>query len=158
MWALSPRIISSPRPQWLSTEALFEAGWPGERAIERAARNRVQQAMSTLRKLGLRSILDAERGRYRLREDLLVERSPCSSDGRGADAVLTDEGLRRLRAASRIHLRGIDRYYFEQVSPDDQEVVGRAADAVECVVTEGLETAMSRFNGSRKPGAREDRT
>jgi PTH1 family peptidyl-tRNA hydrolase len=31
-----------------------------------------------------------------------------------------------------------------------QEVVGRAADAVECVVQEGLEAAMSRFNGGRR--------
>ena len=70
----------------------------------------------------------------RLVRDGLVERSPCSSDGRGADAVLTDEGLRRLRAASRVHLRGIDRYDFEQVSPDDHEVVGRAMDRI----TEGV--------------------
>lgn len=72
----------------------------------------------------------------RLVRDGLVERSPCSSDGRGAEAVLTDEGLRRLRSASRVHLRGIDRYYFEQVSPGDQEVVGRAMDRITAGVRE----------------------
>jgi len=70
----------------------------------------------------------------RLERDGLVERSPCSSDGRGAEAVLTDEGLKRLRSASRVHLRGIDRYYLARVSPEDQEVVGRAMDRI----TEGV--------------------
>jgi len=35
-----------------------------------------------------------------------------------------------LRAASTVHLRGIDDYYFEQVSDEDQAVVGRAMNDV----------------------------
>ncbi len=31
-----------------------------------------------------------------------------------------------------------------------QEVVGRGADAVECVVREGVVAAMNRYNGARK--------
>jgi predicted ATPase len=71
------RLVDEHRDQpgrWVSTEDLFRAGWSGEKAMERAARNRVQQAVSTLRKLGLRDVIDAERGRYRLKADLLVER------------------------------------------------------------------------------------
>ena len=68
----------------------------------------------------------------RLERDGLVERSHCTTDGRGAEAVLTEAGLERLREASKVHLRGIDEYYFEMVSEADQAVVGRVmADVVE---------------------------
>jgi DNA-binding MarR family transcriptional regulator len=70
----------------------------------------------------------------RLTVDGLVERRECVSDGRGSEAVLTEEGLRRLRAASAVHLRGIETYYFDRVSPQDQETVGRVMQAV----SEGL--------------------
>jgi PTH1 family peptidyl-tRNA hydrolase len=53
-------------------------------------------------------------------------------------------------------------YVLADFLPEDvlvvQEVVGRAADAVECVVKDGLGTAMSRFNGGRKPSVEQDRT
>ncbi len=62
----------------------------------------------------------------RLERDGLVERYQCSSDGRGAEAVLTETGLDRLRQASKVHLRGIDEYYFATVSDEDQAAVGRA--------------------------------
>ena len=61
----------------------------------------------------------------RLEADGLVERGRCASDGRGTEAILTEAGLDRLRAASKVHLRGIDDYYFERVSEEDQETVGR---------------------------------
>ncbi len=54
----------------------------------------------------------------RLEADGLVERSQCSSDGRGAEAVLTDAGLARLRQASRTHLRGIEAYFLDSVDAD----------------------------------------
>ena len=70
----------------------------------------------------------------RLERDGLVERSQCASDGRGSEAVLTEAGLARLRAASTVHLRGIDAYYLSRVPPEDQEAVGRVmADIVEGV-------------------------
>lgn len=57
----------------IETEALFEAGWPGEKALPDARRNRVQVAISTLRRRGLRDALVAEKGSYGLRSDLLVQ-------------------------------------------------------------------------------------
>ena len=66
----------------------------------------------------------------RLERDGLVERYQCSSDGRGAEAQLTEAGLDRLREASKVHLRGIDEYYFAQVSEEDQAAVGRAMESV----------------------------
>ena len=61
----------------------------------------------------------------RLVRDGLVERSQCLSDGRGAEAVLTQAGLDRLRAASKVHLRGIERYYLDRVSAEDQATIAR---------------------------------
>ena len=67
----------------------------------------------------------------RLEADGLVDRSHCSSDGRGAEAVLTDVGQDRLRQASRTHLRGIETYFLDSVEPatsrrsSDRAEIGR---------------------------------
>jgi DNA-binding MarR family transcriptional regulator len=66
----------------------------------------------------------------RLVNDGLVERSTCSTDARGAEAVLTDRGLTRLRAASRTHLRGISEHFLAVVEADDLESLERAMTAV----------------------------
>jgi DNA-binding MarR family transcriptional regulator len=66
----------------------------------------------------------------RLVADGLVARSHCSSDGRGAEAVLTDQGLARLRAASRTHLRGIEAYFLDSVEPIDLRVIERSCAAI----------------------------
>ena len=66
----------------------------------------------------------------RLVNDGLVERSACSTDARGAEAVLTDRGLTRLRAASRTHLRGISEHFLAVVETDDLESLDRAMTAV----------------------------
>jgi DNA-binding MarR family transcriptional regulator len=66
----------------------------------------------------------------RLVNDGLVERSACSTDARGAEAVLTDRGLTRLRAASRTHLRGISEHFLAVVETEDLESLERAMTAV----------------------------
>ena len=60
----------------------------------------------------------------------LVERVSCSSDARGAEAALTDDGLARLRQAARTHLGGVQRYFLEAIAPADLDVVGRALGTV----------------------------
>jgi DNA-binding MarR family transcriptional regulator len=47
----------------------------------------------------------------------LVERRQCPSDRRGSNAVLTDEGLRRLAAAAPTHVRGVRAHFIDQLSP-----------------------------------------
>ena len=59
-----------------------------------------------LSKSGVTRLID------RLVGDGLVERSTCLSDARGAEAVLTERGLERLRAASKTHLRGIEEHFL----------------------------------------------
>jgi predicted ATPase len=49
----------------VAIEALFEAGWPGERVAEKSARRRVYVAIDTLRSLGLgAAILQQDRGYF----------------------------------------------------------------------------------------------
>jgi len=62
----------------------------------------------------------------RLVADGLVARSQRSPDGRGAEAVLTDAGLTRLRDASRTHLRGIEAYFLDSLEPIDLSVIERS--------------------------------
>lgn len=78
----------------------------------------------------------------RLEADGLVARSHCSSDGRGAEAVLTEAGHARLRQASRTHLRGIEAYFLESVSPIDLAALERSCSAIgERVRAEGRPAA-----------------
>src|SRR6478609_11041660 len=73
-----------------------------------------------LSKSGVTRLID------RLVGDGLVERSTCLSDARGAEAVLTERGFTRLRAASRTHLRGINEHFLAVVDAGDLETLERA--------------------------------
>jgi DNA-binding MarR family transcriptional regulator len=92
---------------------------PGRRIRMRQLAERV-----VLSKSGVTRLID------RLVADGLVERSVCESDARGAEAVLTDAGLRRLRSASRTHLRGIADHFIDVLDEDQLETVGVAMQAV----------------------------
>ena len=74
----------------------------------------------------------------RLVDDGLVERSACASDARGAEAVLTDRGLARLRAAAKTHLRGVDEHFLSPIAAADRDGLVRALEAI--------------VRGSRVPG------
>ena len=60
----------------LQISQLTAAGWPGERMMERAARNRVYVAISTLKKLGLGPFIERDDGGYRLRSGISI----CHAD------------------------------------------------------------------------------
>jgi DNA-binding MarR family transcriptional regulator len=77
-----------------------------------------------LSKSGVTRLID------RLVTDGLVERGVCLSDARGAEAVLTDAGLARMRAASRTHLRGISEHFLDVVDPDDLDSIERSMTAL----------------------------
>lgn len=66
----------------------------------------------------------------RLEGSGMVARSACVTDARGAEASLTPSGLDRLRAASRTHLDGIERYFLVPVSDEDRAAVERAANGI----------------------------
>ncbi|HEY7737293.1 MAG TPA: MarR family transcriptional regulator [Candidatus Limnocylindrales bacterium] len=66
----------------------------------------------------------------RLEANGLVARCVCTSDGRGAEAELTDSGLARLRSASATHLRGVESYFLGVIPPDDLGIVERSLGGV----------------------------
>ena len=67
--ALMERRIAQPAVPMPWDEAL-EAGWPGERVIASAGAHRVRVAISTLRKFGLRDVLQTHEGGYLLDPDV----------------------------------------------------------------------------------------
>jgi DNA-binding MarR family transcriptional regulator len=67
----------------------------------------------------------------RLVAEGLVERVACSTDARGAEAVLTTGGLDRMRAASRTHLAGVQRYYLDVLTPAEREAIERGLGKVQ---------------------------
>ena len=67
----------------------------------------------------------------RLERDGLIRRESCPSDARGTNAVLTDAGYERLRAAWPVHLRGV-REHVTGLFTDEElatlgELLGRVA-------------------------------
>lgn len=77
-----------------------------------------------LSKSGVTRLID------RLVGDGLVERSACMADARGAEAVLTEVGLSRLREASRTHLRGISEHFLAVVDGADLGTLERSMTAM----------------------------
>lgn len=58
--------------QVVALDEMLAAGWPGERVLLRAATNRVRVAMTTLRNLGLRGVIESTEGGHRLDPSLDV--------------------------------------------------------------------------------------
>ena len=54
----------------------------------------------------------------RLEERGWVRRQVCPEDGRGQLAVLTDEGFAALEEAAPVHVEGVRRHLFDQLSPE----------------------------------------
>lgn len=77
-----------------------------------------------LSKSGVTRLID------RLVLDGLVARDACLTDARGAEAVLTQAGLDRLRRASRTHLRGIAQHFLGAVDDVDLATIERSMHAV----------------------------
>jgi DNA-binding MarR family transcriptional regulator len=72
-----------------------------------------------LSRSGLTRLID------RLERDGLVRREPVVDDARGMYAVLTDAGLDRLRAASRVHLPGVGEHFVRRFSPSELKRLGQ---------------------------------
>jgi DNA-binding MarR family transcriptional regulator len=54
----------------------------------------------------------------------LVRKQPCSSDGRGQEAVLTDAGMAALVDAAPKHLATVRDSFVDHLSPDELDVIG----------------------------------
>ena len=60
----------------------------------------------------------------------LVARDACLSDGRGVEAVLTDQGRAALEGAAHTHVAGVRQFMVDLVDEDDFDALGRVFDAV----------------------------
>jgi DNA-binding MarR family transcriptional regulator len=60
----------------------------------------------------------------RLIDQGLVKREDCESDARGAFAVITDEGRRRLDEARVTHRAGVHRRFLDQLTEAQQRQLG----------------------------------
>jgi DNA-binding MarR family transcriptional regulator len=89
-------------------------------ASERRLRMRALAESLQLSKSGATRLVD------RLVADGLVERCQCTTDARGAEALLTAIGLDRLRAAAPTHLRGIQAYFLSAIAAPDLATVEAA--------------------------------
>src|SRR5690606_17464181 len=65
------RARRSARSDEVSVADLFAEGWPGERAVERAADNRVRVAISSLRGLGLAEAIETRSRGYGLSQSVV---------------------------------------------------------------------------------------
>lgn len=55
----------------------------------------------------------------------LVRKQSCTEDGRGQEAVLTDEGMAALRTAAPLHLDTVRKAFIDHVNADELEVINR---------------------------------
>ncbi|HTC86269.1 MAG TPA: MarR family winged helix-turn-helix transcriptional regulator [Candidatus Acidoferrum sp.] len=78
----------------------------------------------------------------RLVADDLVTRTMCTTDARGAEAVITIAGVHRLRSATGTHLRGVARYFVEPLSSEERSAIGRS-----------LGTVVQRLRSDAAPAA-----
>ncbi len=60
----------------------------------------------------------------------LLARSAAVDDGRGVEAVMSDEGLDRLVAASHTHVEGVRRNLVDLADADDYDALGRVMNLV----------------------------
>jgi hypothetical protein len=75
---LARRRLERPA-EGLTTDELFAHGWPDERALQHAARNRVWVALAKLRGLGLEPLIVRRGGRYLLDPAVEVRIEPGAS-------------------------------------------------------------------------------
>lgn len=66
----------------------------------------------------------------RMEKKGLVRREACSSDGRGVQAVLTDEGMDLLKRAAPAHVDSVREVFVDAIADDDYAALGRAMAAV----------------------------
>lgn len=60
----------------------------------------------------------------------LVRKQSCPEDGRGQEAVLTDEGLAALEAAAPMHLITVREAFVDRLDPEELAVITRVFDKV----------------------------
>lgn len=81
-----------------------------------------------------------------------MERQPCPSDRRGANAVLTDAGMAVLVAAAPGHVEGVRRHLFDRLTPEQLCQLRAVCEAVLGDSAAGKNWPASRGAGHRVDG------
>jgi DNA-binding MarR family transcriptional regulator len=89
-------------------------------APERRLRMSDLASFAVLTPSGLTRLVD------KLAREGLVERVRCSGDARVVYAVITNDGLRRLRSAYPTHLRGVRDHLVDRLEPKQLEAIAAA--------------------------------
>jgi DNA-binding MarR family transcriptional regulator len=76
-----------------------------------------------LRSSELATAIDWERSRLshhlaRMEKRGLIERAECSTDNRGAEVVLTEEGAHQFRRATPPHMRAVKQHFGDALNPE----------------------------------------
>ena len=66
----------------------------------------------------------------RMETDGLIRREAAVDDKRGVDAVMTDKGWERLKAAAHTHVNGVRAHFVDLAGESDFEALGRVMNAV----------------------------
>lgn len=66
----------------------------------------------------------------RLEQAGWVRREACPTDARGAEAVLTDEGLSALAAAAPGHVDSVRKHLFDQLTPEQVAQLGEISQTI----------------------------
>jgi len=74
----------------------------------------------------------------RMEDADLVRRQPCESDRRGIEAVLTEEGHRKLVEAAPTHVRGVRKHLVDIASREDFAALGRIFNEVSDRLLKGM--------------------
>ncbi|GGN83664.1 MarR family transcriptional regulator [Actinoplanes lobatus] len=78
--------------------------------------------------LASRLVLSPSRITYQISSMIkrgLVRKESCADDGRGQEAVLTDEGLTALREAAPAHLETVRKSFIDHLDDEELAVIGR---------------------------------
>lgn len=67
----------------------------------------------------------------RLTRDGLVTRQACEDDARGTYAVLTPDGLSRLRKAAKVHLRGVEEHMTGRLTESELGILTQVLDRLD---------------------------
>ena len=81
-----------------------------------------------LRSSELAATIDWERSRLshhlgRMERRGLIRRDDCSTDSRGAEVLLTDDGARTFRGATAPHARAIKKHFADALTPEQFEAL-----------------------------------
>ena len=155
MAAITPSSETSPDTRQLNEREL--RAWRGMLRAHAALTKALDADLDAAHDLPLSSyevllyLEDAEGGRMRMRDlaesvilsrsgltrladrlerEGLVRRESCDSDARGAYAVITPAGLKKLAAARATHLAGVRSLFLRHFSEDELDALGDAWERV----------------------------